>query len=225
MTHVSFDQLEASLKRAGTALRDAGIPFMLGGGLAIWARGGPKSHNDVDFMVRAEDVERALDALTAAGMSREPPPHGTSVRRRHKPRAVTDHIVQVWDGEVQVDLVFDPAGLPVYSEVASRADELPVASMSMRVMSIEDVRHTSLQTIKKRLAVSREQRQNLRSRLRKAERRLDDVERRLSAIEGRRWSRFPTQFLSATRRPRRKIGGAVSRVQRARGVTRSTHRG
>ena len=36
-----FGQIEHALKRAAAALREAGIPFLLGGSLASWARGGP----------------------------------------------------------------------------------------------------------------------------------------------------------------------------------------
>jgi len=56
------------MKRAAAALRDADIPSMLGGGLAAWARGGPRSDNDVDFFVR--EAERALEALVEFGDSR-----------------------------------------------------------------------------------------------------------------------------------------------------------
>ena len=49
------------------ALRDAEVPHLLGGGLAAWARGGPPTEHDVDFFVRAEDAERALEALVEAG--------------------------------------------------------------------------------------------------------------------------------------------------------------
>ena len=46
------------MKVASAALRDAGIPHLLGGGLAGWARGGPPTEHDVDFFVREEDAER-----------------------------------------------------------------------------------------------------------------------------------------------------------------------
>ncbi len=37
---MSFSDLEAALKRSAAALRGAGVPFLLGGSLASWARGG-----------------------------------------------------------------------------------------------------------------------------------------------------------------------------------------
>ena len=51
--------LIATMKQAAAALRDAEIEFMLGGGLAAWARGGPPTDHDVDFYIRAEDAESA----------------------------------------------------------------------------------------------------------------------------------------------------------------------
>ena len=71
-----FPELLDAMKLAAAALRDAGVPYMLGGGLAAWARGGPPTEHDVDFFVREADAERALDALEAAGMRPERPPEG-----------------------------------------------------------------------------------------------------------------------------------------------------
>ena len=38
-----FADIEATLKKAAAALREAGVPFLLGGSLASWARGGPET--------------------------------------------------------------------------------------------------------------------------------------------------------------------------------------
>jgi hypothetical protein len=37
-----FADIEHALKRAAAALRERDIPFLLGGSLASWARGGPR---------------------------------------------------------------------------------------------------------------------------------------------------------------------------------------
>ena len=66
--------LVATMKRAAAALRDADVDFMLGGGMAVWARGGPATDHDVDFYVREEDAERGLEALRQAGLDVERPP-------------------------------------------------------------------------------------------------------------------------------------------------------
>src|SRR5688500_18457911 len=90
----SFDEISATLKSAGSALRDSEIPYLLGGSLAFWAHGGPERRKDLDFMVKPEDADRALDALEAAGMRPEKPPEGW--------------LYKAWDGEVLVELIFHP---------------------------------------------------------------------------------------------------------------------
>jgi len=128
-----FADLEATLKKAGKALRDAEVPFLLGGSLASWARGGPETRHDLDLMIRPEDAERALQALCEAGMRPEDPPE--------------EWLVKAWDGDVLVDLVFHPKGLPVTDEVIARGEEMAVLSMEMRVMALEDVLVTKLMAI------------------------------------------------------------------------------
>ena len=128
-----FADLEATLKKAAAALRGADVPFLLGGSLASWARGGPESRHDLDLMIKHEDVERACAALTDAGMRMEDPPE--------------EWLVKAWDGDVLVDLIFWPKGLPVDDEVIARGEEMAVLSMEMRVMAIEDVLITKLMSL------------------------------------------------------------------------------
>jgi hypothetical protein len=128
-----FADLEATLKKTAAALREADIPFLLGGSLASWARGGPETRHDLDLMIKQSDVDRALAALTAAGMRADDPPE--------------EWLVKVWDGDVLVDLIFYPKGLPIDDDVIARGEELSVLSMEMRVMAIEDVLITKLMSI------------------------------------------------------------------------------
>ena len=128
-----FPAIEATLKKAASALRDAGVPFLLGGSLASWARGGPETRHDLDLMIKQEDAERALAALTAVGMRAEDPPE--------------EWLVKAWDGEVLVDLIYWPKGLPIDDDVIARGDDLAVLSMQMRVMAIEDVLVTKLMAV------------------------------------------------------------------------------
>src|SRR4029079_19226433 len=60
MSNESLPAMLETLKRSAGALREAGVPFMLGGGLACWVRGGPESDHDLDLMVKPEDAEQAL---------------------------------------------------------------------------------------------------------------------------------------------------------------------
>jgi Uncharacterised nucleotidyltransferase len=128
-----FSDIEATLKKAASALRAADVPFLLGGSLASWARGGPESRHDLDLMIKREDVDRALAALAEAGMRTEDPPE--------------EWLVKAWDGDVLVDLIFWPKGLAIDDDVIARGEEMAVLSMHMRVMAIEDVLITKLMAI------------------------------------------------------------------------------
>ena len=127
---VPFSAIKATLKKAAGALRTAHVPFMVGGGLAVWARGGPNTDHDLDLMVRPEDAERALAALEAEGMRAERPP---------------EHwLVKAWDGNVLVDLIYEPSDLLIDDDVFARADELDVYALRIQVMALEDVLVTKL---------------------------------------------------------------------------------
>jgi hypothetical protein len=128
-----FADIEATLKKAAAALRGADVPFLLGGSLASWARGGPETRHDLDLMIKREDVDRAVEALTAAGRRAEDPPE--------------EWLVKAWDGDVLVDLIFSPKGLPIDDDVIARGEVMSVLSMQMRVMAIEDVLITKLMAI------------------------------------------------------------------------------
>jgi hypothetical protein len=129
----SFSAIEHALKRAAAALREADVPFLLGGSLASWARGGPETRHDLDLMIKPEDAERALEALQEAGMKAERPPE--------------EWLLKAWDGDVLVDLIFGPKGLPMTDEVIARGDEIAVLGMDMRVMALEDVITTKLMAL------------------------------------------------------------------------------
>src|SRR5919201_3471159 len=105
-----FDRLVSTARKAGAVLRDADVPFALGGGLAAWVRGGPKTEHDIDFVVKPEDAERALAALADAGFRPE--------------RPVEDWLVKAYEGDLLVDRIFSPASGDVDDEVLGRADEL-----------------------------------------------------------------------------------------------------
>ena len=74
---------------------------------AAWRSGraaAPKTEHDVDFFVKPEDAERAQQALVAAGLTPETPPEGW--------------LLKAWDGDVLVDLIFEPRGGPIDDELA-----------------------------------------------------------------------------------------------------------
>ena len=121
-----FERLLETMKRAGGTLNDANIPWALGGGLACWARGGPESEHDVDFLVRPEDAERAQQALADAGFRAENPPEGW--------------LLKAFDGDgVMIDLIHSPQGGPVTAEMLEQTETLEVHAMRMQVARLEDV--------------------------------------------------------------------------------------
>jgi predicted nucleotidyltransferase len=130
MSSEDVEAIKQSLKRGAAALRDAGVPFVVGGGLASWARGGPESGHDVDFLVKPEDAEVGWKALGEAGMRLERPPEGW--------------LFKAHDGEVLIDLIFAPSGLEMTDDLFDRADDIEVLAQRMRVLSLEDLMITKL---------------------------------------------------------------------------------
>jgi hypothetical protein len=128
-----FEAIEAALRKAVAALDDQRVPFLLGGSLAVWARGGPESCNDLDLMIRREDADAALAALDQAGMRTERPPEGW--------------LFKAWDGEVLVDMIFGPKGQPIDEGTFRRAEQVSVFGLEVLAMSLEDVVITKLRAI------------------------------------------------------------------------------
>jgi hypothetical protein len=129
-TDDAFDTLLETMRKAAAALRDAGVPHALAGGLAIWARGGPRTEHDVDFLVLPADARRAQQALVEAGMGAEDPPE--------------EWLLKAHDGDILVDLIFSPSGGPVTKEWLDRAEDLEVMAIRMPVAALEDVLVTKL---------------------------------------------------------------------------------
>ena len=120
-----FRGLLEAMKRAGGLLNEAGVPWVLGGGLACWARGGPETEHDVDFLIKPEDADRAQQAFAQAGLKTERPPEGW--------------LVKAWVDDVLVDLIFEPQDGPVDDDLLALAEELEVYAMRMKVARLEDV--------------------------------------------------------------------------------------
>jgi hypothetical protein len=131
MPEPTFGEMLDAMKAAAGALQQREIPFVLAGGLAAWARGGPKSEHDVDFIVKPEDADTALQALDEAGLDTERPPEGWLYKAWH-------------DNGTLVDLIFAPSGGPITDETIERAPVLEVAALRVHVFTLEDVMTTKL---------------------------------------------------------------------------------
>jgi predicted nucleotidyltransferase len=126
MPESSFEELIEAMKGAAGILQEAGVPFVLGGGLSAWARGGPRSEHDVDFLLRPDDAETARTAFEAAGWRTEKPPEGWLYKTWHENGAL-------------VDLIFNPASGPITDELIERSPEAEVMALRVHVSTLEDV--------------------------------------------------------------------------------------
>ena len=134
MPEPSFEELIEAMKAAAGVLKDAEIPFVLGGGLSAWARGGPRSEHDVDFLVKPDDAERAVAAFEDVGWKTEKPPEGWLYKTWHENGAL-------------VDLIFSPASGPITDEIIDRAPVSEVMALRAKVATLEDVMVSKLYAI------------------------------------------------------------------------------
>jgi hypothetical protein len=121
----SQDGLREALKRVAVVLKEGGVPFALTGGYAVWARGGPESVHDVDFLVAAEDAERAAEVLEAGGVEVVHPPE--------------DWLFKAYSDGAMVDLIHRHSGGPAQRAIVEDADVLEVLSVQMPVLSATEV--------------------------------------------------------------------------------------
>lgn len=131
MPEPTFDELIEAMKAGAGILQGCEIPFVLGGGLAAWARGGPKSEHDVDFMLKPADADTALAAFESAGWRTDKPPEGWLYKAWHENGAL-------------VDLIFCPSGGPITDETIERAPVREVMALRIPVFTLEDVMTTKL---------------------------------------------------------------------------------
>ena len=121
MPHRVDEGLVTTLKRVASVLKQAEIPFALGGSFAVYAHGGHSSDHDVDFLIREQDKERALAELSAVGFEVEQPPE--------------DWLVKVYDEGRMVDLIYRPVESPVTDAVLADSVIRPVEAIAMPVLS------------------------------------------------------------------------------------------
>ena len=130
-----FRGLLEAMKKAGGLLNEAGVPWVLGGGLACWARGGPETEHDVDFLVKPEDADRALEALAEAGFRVHRPAEGWLYKALDPKGAL-------------IDVIFEPTTGPVTDELLSRAELVEVHAIHVPVLSPTDVLASKLLTLR-----------------------------------------------------------------------------
>jgi hypothetical protein len=120
-----IDELLGTVTRVANTLRGGEIPFAVAGGCAVYARGGPASDHDVDIFVKPADAQRARRALVRAGLRAVDPPE--------------DRLTKVYDGDILVDLVFQPNQRAVTDALLARASTLKIGSTVAPVISATDL--------------------------------------------------------------------------------------
>jgi hypothetical protein len=126
LVHVpAFQEQREVLKSVATSLKRESIPFALAGGYAVWARGGPESDHDVDFVVRPEDADVARKVLLRDG---------------HDPvDSKEDWLDKVGLNGIVVDVIHRLPTGDVTDETFARCDLLSVDSVRMLVMRPTDL--------------------------------------------------------------------------------------
>ena len=121
MPHRVDEGLVNTLKRVASVLKQAEVPFALGGSFAVYAHGGHSSDHDVDFLIREQDKTRALEELAAVGFEVAQPPE--------------DWLVKVYDEGRMVDLIYRPVEFPVTDGTLRDTVMRPVEAINMPVLS------------------------------------------------------------------------------------------
>ena len=84
------------LRDASATLDDAGVDYVLMGGVGSAAVGRPRWTHDIDFFVRPEDAHRVLKTLARAGFTTE--------------ETYPDWLFKAFKEDVLVDIIFKSAG-------------------------------------------------------------------------------------------------------------------
>jgi predicted nucleotidyltransferase len=122
----SDEQIQRTLAETVSTLREAGVDFVLIGGLSTAAFARPRVTDDIDVFVRPDTAKRALDALAAAGFR-------TEVSDPH-------WIYKAFKHGVLVDVIFRSTGdLYVDDEMLRRADEQEHLDVRVPLVSPEDL--------------------------------------------------------------------------------------
>ncbi|MBL1074138.1 nucleotidyltransferase [Nocardia sp. 2] len=121
----TIDRLLDTLTRVVNALLDNGVPFAVGGGCAVYARGGPASDHDVDIFVKPTDAQHARGVLAEVGLRPVDP--------------AEDWLTKVYDGETLVDLIFRPNYRTVTDELLGRASWMRIGPTAAPVISGTDL--------------------------------------------------------------------------------------
>ncbi len=123
---VDDETFVAALRDAVCALQDAGIFYVLVGGIASAIVGRPRWTWDIDLLVAREDAQTALEALAHADFKTE--------------RTDPEWIFKAFRERVVVDLIFQSAGgIHLDEQMRCRAVDVTFKDVPVRIASAEDL--------------------------------------------------------------------------------------
>lgn len=109
------------------ALKSAGIPCVVGGGIAVAAYGRKRATKDIDLYVKPEDAAPSLEALQNAGFETNP-------------MLDVKWLSKAYRNGVQVDFILENiGGVVATDETMARCQRRRVEGYMMPVMSPEDL--------------------------------------------------------------------------------------
>jgi len=113
-------------KKAAEKLSENGIDFVLCGGIAVSIYGRSRETTDVDFLVREEDVNRALESLKDAGFDIK--------------RTDLRWLFQAFADNTKVDLIFEAMGsVRLTPGVEAHTQKKELGGYKYKVISPEDL--------------------------------------------------------------------------------------
>lgn len=113
-------------KKATDRLEDAGIDYLVFGGIAVWGYGRRRWTRDIDLLIRQREAKDALKALAQAGFETEE----TDDRWLYK--AVLDH--------ASIDLIFQAKGeITLTSELLERRRNVEIDNYNFTIMDPENL--------------------------------------------------------------------------------------
>jgi predicted nucleotidyltransferase len=120
------DDLAATLADAIEAIEDAGIDYLLVGGLAVVALGRLRHSRDIDLLVRPENARQALEALSRAGFETK--------------EVNPNWLFKAFRSELQVDLIFKLRGdIYLDEEMLRRSTVETYKGSEVRIAPPEDL--------------------------------------------------------------------------------------
>lgn len=140
---VSESSLDQPTFRLGSLLRllsEAGVDFVIVGGVAVVLQASPRFTRDLDicYATEPDNLLRLGEVLLAIGATlrgvEEEVPFVPDARRLRRAQMLT---LSTREGDL--DLLVDPLGSPDYAALRMRADRMDLDGITVAVASVEDL--------------------------------------------------------------------------------------